>query len=180
MDFLMSIIKTVGGKGWMEIGSVSYIFGWISDHANFFIPLTVLITAQLTKFVIHSMENGWNWKNITMYGHMPSAHTATAISVTISAALFDPNHLRSGAFVVGFFWTFFLIDDAAHLRMHISDQGKYLNAFAQKLNTFAQRLGMKEEKFPHLEERLGHRLNEVIWGAILGFILSLVLAWILW
>lgn len=180
MEFLMSIIKTVGGKGWMEIGSASYIFGWISDHALFFIPLTVLVAVQLIKFVIHSMKHGWKLRNITMYGHMPSAHTATAISVAISAALFDPNHLRSGAFVVGFFWTFFLIDDAAHLRMHISDQGKFLNAFARKLNVFARKLDMKEENFPHLEERLGHRLNEVVVGAILGVVLSLVLAWILW
>lgn len=162
----------VGGKGWMEIGSMSYILSWVSDHAIFIIPITIGVIIQLVKFIVYSLKNGWNIKYALMHGHMPSTHTAFMVSLVTSVALFDPNHLRSGAFAISLILAIIVIDDAARLRIYMGELGRYLNKFARELN-------MDEKEFPHLKERVGHRVDEVIVGAVLGFLLTMILSWIL-
>lgn len=169
----------IGGKDWMEIGSMAHISGWISAHAIFIVPITVGIIIQLIKFVGYSVKNGWDIKYAMMHGHMPSTHTAFMTSLVTAVALFDPNHLRSGAFAISLILAIIVIDDAARLRIYMGDYGRRINAFARKLNMFARKLDMKEEQFPDLKEILGHQRGEVIIGGILGVVLTLGLAWIL-
>jgi len=180
MDYLDLVFKTHSGKGWMEIGSVSYIFGWISVHAIWVIPLTVFVTVQIIKIVFHLRKNGWKLENVLMYGHMPSAHSAIGISAVISTALFDPNHLRSGAFGIALLLEVVIIGDALNFRMLVGEHAKHLNKLYKRLNDLSEKMGMKKEKPPNLNERVGHRFKEVVAGTILGVVLTLVFAWILW
>jgi uncharacterized protein len=129
------------------------------------IPIAVGLLAQITKFLIYSVRNGWNLSYIFTHGHMPSAHTAFAISLLVSIGHYEGIH--SGAFAVTVGLAFLIIDDAVRIRMHLGDQGRYLNMLVEQLD-------LDKEKFPRLKERVGHRVSEVIAGAIFGIILTVL------
>jgi len=64
------------------------------------------------------------------------------------------------------------VDDAARIRMYLGDQGRYLIMLIERLD-------LDESKFPRLKERVGHRVSEVIVGALVGFVATLVLVAVL-
>lgn len=133
----------------------------------FLIPIAVGVIVQLMKFIVFSLKHGWDWHYAMTHGHMPSAHTGFIVSLVTSIGYYDS--LTSGAFAVAVALAIIVIDDAARLRMYMGDQGRYLNMLIRQLN-------VSEEQFPRLQERVGHRVSEVIVGGILGFILTIVLA----
>lgn len=138
---------------------------FIASYAIFLIPVFVAIIVQAIKFIIYSIKHGWDIHYIFTHGHMPSAHTAFAVSLLTSIGYFEGVH--TGSFAVAFALAFIIIDDAARIRMYMGDQGRYLNMLVQQLD-------IDESKFPRLKERMGHRVNEVIVGAILGLALTLL------
>jgi len=143
---------------------------FISSYAVFIIPITVGVAVQIIKFIIYSIKHGWDIRYAFTHGHMPSAHTAFAVSLVTSVGYFEGTH--TGAFAVAFALAFIIVDDAARLRMYMGDQGRYLNMLVERLD-------LDESKFPRLKERMGHRVSEVIVGAILGLLFTLGLIWIL-
>lgn len=143
---------------------------FLSSYAVFIIPVFVGIIVQIIKFIIYSIKHGVNIRYAFTHGHMPSAHTAFAVSLVTSIGYFEGAH--TGAFAVAFALAFIIIDDAARLRMYMGDQGRYLNMLVEQLD-------IDESKFPRLKERMGHRVSEVIVGAILGFLLTIGLIWLL-
>lgn len=136
---------------------------FIIPHAIFVIPIIVGILVQIIKFIIYSLKHGWDIRYLLTHGHMPSAHTAFAISIITSVGYFEG--INSGSFAVSIALAFLIIDDATRLRMHLGDQGRYLNMLVEQLN-------IDTDKYPRLKERTGHRVSEVIVGAILGFLLT--------
>lgn len=130
------------------------------------IPIAVGTLAQLAKFAIFTFKNGWHPSYIFTHGHMPSAHTAFATALLFSIGHYEGFH--SGAFAVTVGLAFLIIDDAVRIRMHLGDQGRYLNMLVEQLD-------LSKKQFPRLKERVGHRTSEVIAGAIFGFILTVVL-----
>jgi hypothetical protein len=132
----------------------------------FLIPAFVGIFVQLIKFIIYSLKNGWDFQYAFTHGHMPSAHTAFVVSLVTSVGYYAG--VNSGAFAVAVALAIIVIDDAARLRMYLGDQGRYLNMLIRQLN-------ISEKQFPRLKERVGHRLNEIIIGGILGAVLTLAL-----
>ena len=139
----------------------------LKPYYIFLLPAFIGIFVQLIKFVIYSLKNGWNFQYAFTQGHMPSAHTAFVVSLVTSVGYYDK--ITSGAFAVAVALAIIVIDDAARLRMYLGDQGRYLNMLVRQLN-------ISEKQFPRLKERVGHRINEIIIGGILGFILTLALA----
>jgi acid phosphatase family membrane protein YuiD len=101
---------------------------------------------------------------------MPSAHTAFAVSLLTSIGYFEG--LDSGAFAVTVGLAFLIIDDAVRIRMHLGDQGRYLNMLIEQLK-------LDKNQFPRLKERVGHRVSEVVVGGIFGFIVTALLIWFL-
>ncbi len=130
------------------------------------LPILVGVLAQLTKFIIFTLKNGWNPSYIFTHGHMPSAHTAFATALLVSIGHYEGIH--SGAFAVTVGLAFLIIDDAVRIRMHLGDQGRYLNMLVEQLD-------LSKKQFPRLKERVGHRTSEVIAGAIFGFIATVLL-----
>lgn len=139
---------------------------FLSPYAIFIIPVFVGVVTQVIKFIIYSIKHGWDIRYAFTHGHMPSAHTAFAVSLVTSIGFYEGIH--DGTFAVAFALAFLIIDDAARLRMYLGDQGRYLNMLVEQLD-------VDENKFPRLKERTGHRISEIIVGAILGFILTLLL-----
>ena len=139
-----------------------------------FIPLLVGTITQLTKFVLFSFKHGWKWNYILTHGHMPSAHSAFAISVLMTTAFVDG--ISSGSFVVAMALGFLILDDALRLRMYLGDQGRYLNMLVKNLMEETNLINKKD--FPRLKERIGHHKSEVAVGLLYGGILTYL--FILW
>jgi acid phosphatase family membrane protein YuiD len=131
------------------------------------IPVVVGLFAQALKFFLYSLKHGFKVEYVFTHGHMPSAHTAFAISTLTSIGYFEGT--TSGVFALAFIFGFIIIDDALRLRMYLGDQGRYLNMLVNELP-------VDKKKFPRLKERIGHRVSEVIIGGVLGFFLTLILA----
>ncbi len=132
-----------------------------------FIPLLVGIITQLTKFIIFSYKHGLKWNYILTHGHMPSAHSAFAVSVLMTTAFVDG--INSGSFVVAMALGFLILDDALRLRMYLGDQGRYLNMLTKNL---IEEVDLNVKKLPRLKERIGHHKSEVVVGLIYGAILT--------
>lgn len=139
----------------------------MQNYLIFIIPISVGIITQAVKFTVYSIKNGWDIQYAITHGHMPSAHTAFIISLVTSVGYFEG--LGSGSFAVSIILAIIVIDDAVRLRMYMGDQGRYLNMLIRQLQ-------IDTEKFPRLKERIGHRVNEVLVGALFGFFLTLALA----
>jgi uncharacterized protein len=138
-----------------------------STYNIIIIPLIVGIFTQTLKFILFSIKNGFQWEYFFTHGHMPSAHTAFVISTLTSIGYYEGTN--TGTFALAFIFAFLIIDDALRLRMYLGDQGRYLNMLVEQLP-------VDKKKFPRLKERVGHRLNEVLIGGVLGFGLTLLLA----
>lgn len=130
-------------------------------------PLIVGIITQLTKFAIYSFKHGFKWHYVMTHGHMPSAHSAFAISVLITTAFVDG--VSSGSFVVAMALGFLILDDALRLRMYLGDQGRYLNMLVKNL---VEETNLEKKDFPRLKERIGHHKSEVAVGLVYGAILT--------
>ncbi len=141
-----------------------------SLHLVYILPIFVGVAAQMTKFILYTIRNGWHPEYIFTHGHMPSAHTAFATSLLVSIGYFEG--LDSGAFAVTVGLAFLIIDDALRIRMHLGDQGRYLNMLIEQLK-------LNKDQFPRLKERVGHRTNEVIAGGIFGVAITSILILIL-
>lgn len=142
----------------------------IRPYLVFLVPITVGLGTQIVKFAIFTAKHGWKPEYMFTHGHMPSAHTAFAVSLAVSVGWYEG--VTSGSFAVAAALAFVLVDDAARIRMYLGDQGRYLNMLVQQLN-------IDESAFPRLKERVGHRVSEVIVGGLIGLVATLVLAVIL-
>jgi uncharacterized protein len=141
-----------------------------STYSIIIIPILVGVFTQTLKFILFSIKNGLRWEYFFTHGHMPSAHTAFVISTLTSIGYYEGTN--NGTFALAFIFAFIIIDDALRLRMYLGDQGRYLNMLIDQLP-------VNKKNFPRLKERVGHRLNEVLIGGVLGFGLTLFLASIL-
>ncbi len=143
----------------------------ISDYKIFLIPLLVLVFTRIIKFAIFYFRHGRNiyytFEHAMSYGHMPSVHTALMVSLVTSIGYFAGT--ESAVFALAIVLAIIIIDDATRLRVYMGRHGRYLNMLIKKTNS------TDEKKYPRLKERMGHRLNEVIAGAIVGFILTVIL-----
>lgn len=140
----------------------------IKPYYIFLIPITVWFIVQGTKILVYSFKHGWNIIENTHhlgYGHMPSAHTGFVVSLATSIGYFSG--LSSGVFAVAIIFAIITIDDSVRLRMQMGHQGKYINMLIDELK-------LKKE-FPHLKERLGHRVSEVVVGGVYAFLLTISL-----
>jgi len=155
---------------WKRNHSYAHLMQFLSTYAPFLIPIFVGLIVQAIKFVAYSIKHGWNIRYAFTHGHMPSAHTALAISLVTSVGYFEG--VRDASFAIAVVLAFIIIDDATRLRMYLGDQGRYLNMLIEELD-------IDEKKFPRLKERTGHRVSEVVVGGLLGFILSVMFIWLL-
>ncbi|HBP01588.1 MAG TPA: acid phosphatase [Candidatus Moranbacteria bacterium] len=142
---------------------------FLKPYHIFIVPILVGGIVQITKYVFYTLRHGWDIRYIMTHGHMPSAHTAFIISLAASVGYYAG--ITSGAFTVAVALAIIVIDDAARLRVYMGDQGRYLNMLVRQLDI--------EEKFPRLKERMGHRISEVIVGAIYGLFLTYLLIYLL-
>jgi acid phosphatase family membrane protein YuiD len=146
----------------------------LSNYLIIIIPLVVLFSARMLKFIIFYFRHGrdirYTLSHGMTYGHMPSVHSALMISLVTSVGHYAG--LDSGAFAIALVMAILTIDDATRLRVYMGEHSRYINMLTDKIN-------VAENNYPRLKERMGHKPEEAIAGGILGFVLTVLLITIL-
>jgi len=104
---------------------------------------------------------------------MPSGHSAMVISLATITGLKTGWH--SPIFAITVILAIIVIRDALGIRRYLGQHGKVLNILVKDLKDDK----MLDEKYPRLLERIGHTPAQVLVGALIGFLVSLLGYWVL-
>ncbi len=135
-------------------------------------PIVSFILAQGTKVFIRSLNHKITLHDLFAYSDMPSGHTAVVVGLVSIIGLKDG--LSSSLFAISFVFAAIVITDAIGLRNYLGAHGRTLNILVKDL---------KEDEFldrsyPKQLERIGHTPMQVLVGAVVGIVTSLI-AWYL-
>ncbi|MEI6529184.1 MAG: divergent PAP2 family protein [Candidatus Falkowbacteria bacterium] len=135
-------------------------------------PIVAFILAQGAKVFIRSLHHKITFHDLFAYSDMPSGHTSVVISLVTILGL--KLGISSPIFATAFVYATIVITDAIGLRNYLGLHGKTLNVLVKDL---------KEDEFldrsyPKQLERIGHTPMQVLVGALVGFMTSL-LAWLI-
>ncbi len=141
---------------------------FLNEYLTIICPIIAFSIAQGTKVLIRSIKGGLRLRDLFAYSDMPSGHTAVVVSL-VSIIAFR-HGLNSGLFAISFVFAMIVIVDAIGLRNYLGQHGKTLNILVKDL---------KDDEFldfsyPKLLERIGHTPLQVLVGAIVGFLTSLI------
>lgn len=124
-------------------------------------------TAQLFKTMIDwRINRSFNLRRLISNGGMPSAHTASVVSLTLMIAFREG--LGSTAFAIAFVLTAIVINDAVGVRYQTGKQGKVINKILQKVLVEGEPLTDET-----LKELVGHTPTEAFFGALIGVIIPI-------
>lgn len=127
-------------------------------------------TAQVIKYLIDGLRHkGWKLRSLFSSGGMPSSHTSTTVALTMGVGFLEG--FGSVAFTACFVFTLIVMYDAAGVRFETGRQGSVLNSILDWLKTWLEKPLMEDTE---MKERVGHSPLEILAGAILGFLYSLV------
>ncbi|MFA5109011.1 MAG: divergent PAP2 family protein [Patescibacteria group bacterium] len=131
-------------------------------------PIAAFIIAQGTKVIIRSFHHKITWHDFIAYSDMPSGHTSIVVSLVIILGL--KLGLGAPVFAAALVFAAIVIVDAIGLRNYLGQHGKTLNILVKDL---------KEDEFldrsyPQLLERIGHTPLQVLVGALVGALTSLI------
>jgi len=135
-------------------------------------PIIAFILAQGTKVLLQSFNQKITWHNVFAYSDMPSGHTAVVVALVMILAL--ELGISSPVFAAAFVFATIVIVDAIGLRNYLGQHGKTLNILVKDL---------KEDEFldrsyPKLLEHIGHTPLQVLIGALVGALTSLLGYWL--
>ena len=131
-------------------------------------PLVAWAIAQAAKVILTSMrQRRLNLRVLAETGGMPSSHAAIVMGLTTAIGKYAG--VSSAAFAIALIFSFVVMYDAAGLRRAAGRQAAILNRLVEDL---VHMRGMQEQR---LRELLGHTPFEVVVGALLGFVVGLIL-----
>ena len=131
-------------------------------------PVVAGFVAQVLKFCITSNNKQFGLKHVFDYSGMPSGHTALVTS--LSTILVLQEGWQSPVFGLSVILAAIVIRDAIGLRRYLGRHGKVLNDLIKDLDEDK----LVDYKYPHLIERVGHTVFEVVVGALVGFLTSVI------
>lgn len=121
---------------------------------------------KCTRYVIKNRK--FDFAVLMSSGGMPSSHSATVCALVTASAKIDGTN--SVMFALAFILAFIVMYDAAGVRRAAGEQAKVLNRLAKELSDGDTRYLDK-----NLKELIGHTPFQVIMGALLGIILTLLI-----
>ena len=141
---------------------------WLSPYLFLLCPIVAFILAQGTQILLNAFHQKISWRSICAYSDMPSGHTAVVVSLVVILGLREG--MSSAVFAAAFVYAMIVITDAIGLRNYLGQHGKTLNILVKDL---------KEDEFldktyPRLLERIGHTPLQVLIGALVGALTSLI------
>lgn len=132
----------------------------------FFLPIIVSMLVHGIKLLIDLFKGRFNWHHATHYGGMPSSHAALVASLATVVYLADGLNI---AFAISVVLAVVVMRDTIGLRGYLSSHGRILNKLIKDLPD------EEEYKYPILEETIAHTWLQVIIGALLGIIFTLLI-----
>ena len=154
MDKVLYAIKSFFGNYML----VSAIMGW------FFAQVIKIFTNLFVK-------KKFDIRMLFSNGGMPSSHSSTVFALATSAAI--SQGLGSPAFAISGILSVIVMNDAFGVRWQAGKQAQIINKMIMEL------FSNKEEFDVKLKEIIGHTPFQVFMGALLGFIIAIVYAFIL-
>ena len=133
----------------------------------FLLPLSSIVVTQALKIFIKSNNRKLNLKSFMSYSGMPSGHSALVISLVTIIGLIEG--IDSSDFAISAVLAIIVIRDALGLRMYLGQHGKILNLLVKDLKDDKY----LDDEYPHLLEKIGHTIPQVIVGSGIGFLISL-------
>lgn len=124
------------------------------------------IVAQGLKYLINSVRDGGSFKNtkpLRDSGRMPSAHSATTVSLAVIIGLMQG--WESPLFALAALFSALTMYDALKVRRVVGEQGNFIQ-------TIATQIVLKNAKLPRVAE--GHKPLEVLVGALIGAIIATI------
>lgn len=115
---------------------------------------------------------------MTSTGSMPSSHSAAVTSLTTAIAY--ESGLASPLFAVSAIFAVIVMFDATGIRYQAGQQAVIINKMRIDFQTFVQEAKGwqqkdEEQKIQELKTLLGHKPSEVLVGALLGIMISVVI-----
>lgn len=144
------------------------IANWVSPYIYLLCPIVAFILAQGTKILLKSFHQKITWRNIFAYSDMPSGHTAVVVSLVVILGL--RSGLSSPVFAAAFVYALIVITDAIGLRNYLGQHGKTLNILVKDLKEDE----FLDKSYPRLLERIGHTPLQVLIGALVGALTSVI------
>lgn len=146
---------------------------WMVDILNNHILINAFCAwaaAQIIKTIIYAIMNKTiDIRRLLGAGGMPSSHTATVAAMVTTAGW--EYGLDSPIFAIAAIMLFVVTHDAMGVRMEAGKHAKLLNELNELVKSL-QGIQFTEER---LKEFLGHTPIQVLFGGILGILLSLLL-----
>ncbi|MBQ7387750.1 MAG: divergent PAP2 family protein [Clostridia bacterium] len=153
------------------------IWNIISDFLNNNIILVTLISwfiAQVVKVIVNAAVNKkWSLERLIGDGGMPSCHSATVCSAATACGWvygFD-----SVVFAVAFVIAIVVMHDATGVRRETGKQATVIKEIADVINTNVIDDDDEDINIKKLKELVGHTPLQVVAGAVLGVVISLLL-----
>ena len=132
------------------------------------LPLLSAGVAELLKFVLPDNRRKLTLKNLFAYAGMPSGHAAMVLSLATSIGLTEG--FTSALFGFSVIFAVLVLRDAVGLREYLGIHGKVLNVLVKDLRDDK----VLAERYPRLQEQIGHTYTQVFVGALVGIAVSVI------
>lgn len=130
------------------------------------------VVAQIIKTAVDfAKHRTFDRTRLSGSGGMPSSHSAVTCSVVLSA--YYIYGFESPIFALSFIMALIVMYDATGVRWAAGLHAKAINHIVTYLDKNDIEYEIKE-LIPRLNESLGHRVIEVVCGAILGFLIAII------
>lgn len=147
---------------------------WLSDLGSnncLLICGTAWFTAQVSKFIINLLlKRKVRFERLYGSGGMPSSHTALVSSLVMSVARFEG--VSSTYFALAVAFAGIVIYDAMGVRRQAGEHAKLLNIIIDEEEYLKNEI--EDDDDYELKELLGHTPLEVIGGAMVGILVSML------
>ncbi len=151
---------------------MQYIKDFISALLGNYVFVSAVIgwfAAQFIKCVVYVVKNRkLSWTVIMASGGMPSSHSATVSAMVVAAAKLCG--VGSTEFALAFVLAFIVMYDAAGVRRAAGEHAKVINRIATDISDGEENYLDKD-----LKELIGHTPLQVVMGALLGVVISLLI-----
>lgn len=150
-------------------------FSFLLSNSLINVGVVSWLVAQLIKTVLDAVKHrSFNRQRLAGAGGMPSSHSAVCCSVVLTAYFLYG--FQSPAFALAFIMALIVMYDATGVRWAAGLHARAINQLVEYLNNSEDQENKNAlaELIPRLNESLGHRVIEVICGALLGFAIAFI------
>ena len=138
------------------------------------VPIFASFVAQLLKLLVNGIVNKkFSAERLWGDGGMPSAHSATVVSLAAMCGFCAPGGFGSPYFAIAAMFAFIVMHDALGVRRETGKQAVSIIEIADMLNEY---FGEKDDeiKTDKLKVLVGHTPLQVVCGALVGLVVVLL------